>query len=81
MDLALRTDGNMLERVMLSLTRRDILLMNLCLGVVAHDHTRVGSLRSDIESLQTRLTQYQSAPDSSKKRQAGWGEECRCTSP
>lgn len=32
MDLALRTDGNMLERVMLSLTKRDILLMNLCLN-------------------------------------------------
>lgn len=36
------------------------MLMKLCLQVVAHDHTKEGGLRSDIENLQSRLAQYQS---------------------
>ncbi len=78
MGSTLRTDGNLLERVTVTLTRRDIALMNLCLGVVVRDHTRGGSLRSDIESLQTRLALYQSAPKTSQKKQAGWGDDCGC---
>ncbi len=78
MDLALRADGNMLESVRLTVTRRDLALMNLCLQVTAHDHAKGGSLRSDIESLQARLAPYQSAPSASRKKQAGCGEECQC---
>ena len=81
MNSALQTSGNLLERVTLTLTRRDIVLMNLCLQVVAHDHAKGASLRSDIESLQTRLAQYHSAPSSFRKKQVRCGEECRCTSP
>ena len=79
MDTTLQTGGNMLDRIMVTLTRRDVALVNLCLGVVARDHARGGNLRSDIESLQTRLAQYHSA--SSTARQTGCVEECGCTNP
>ncbi len=46
----------MLDRVMLTLTRRDLALMNLCLEVVARNRARNGSLRSDIESLREKLS-------------------------
>ena len=78
MDSALQTGGNLLDRVTVNLTRREVVLMSLCLGVVARDHARGGNLRSDIESLQTRLAQYHAAPSTSRKRQAGCGEECQC---
>ena len=81
MDSALQTSGNMLDRVTVTLTRRDIVLVNLCLGVVARDHARGGNLRSDIESLQTRLAQHQSAPNASRGKQLDCGDDCRCTSP
>lgn len=78
MDLALRTDGNMLEKVTVALTRRDIALIDICLGLVAQNHARGGNLRSDIESLQTRLAQYHSGPSILREKQAGCGEECQC---
>ena len=78
MDSALQTDGNLLDRVKVTLTRRDVALMSLCLRVVARDHTRDGNLRSDIESLQTKLAQCHSGPSTSRKKQAGYGEECQC---
>ena len=64
MDSALQTSGNMLDRVTVTLTRREVALMNLCLGAVARDHARSGNMRSDIESLQTLLTQV--SPNRSK---------------
>ncbi len=56
MDSALQTGGNMLETVTVTFTRREVALMNLCLGVVARDHARGGNLRSDIESLREKLS-------------------------
>lgn len=66
--MALQTSGNMLDRVTVTLSRREIALMNLCLGVVACDHARGGNLRADIESLQTRLAQYHAVPSTFRKR-------------
>ncbi len=52
----LQTGGNMLDRVTVTLTRRDVALMHLCLEVVARDHVQGGNLRSDIESLREKLS-------------------------
>lgn len=80
MESALLTGGSMFDRVTVTFSRRDLLLMNLCLEVVARDHTRSGNLSSDIQSLQSRLTNYQSVANSSNKKQAGCGDDCRCAS-
>ncbi|MBI4303684.1 MAG: hypothetical protein HY665_05055 [Chloroflexi bacterium] len=71
MNAALQTSGNILNKVTISLTRRDIVLMNFCLGVVAREHARGSILCPDIESLQTRLAQYQPATSASEKKQCG----------
>jgi hypothetical protein len=50
MDLAPMAGEDMLDRVALTLSRRDILLMNLCLELVAHDHTRGSTLYADTKT-------------------------------
>jgi len=50
MDLGLKASENPQDRLVLTLNRRDLVLLNLCLEVVAHDHTKGGNLHFDIES-------------------------------
>lgn len=56
MNQVLRGDESLDGKVTVTLTRRDILLLNLCLQVVERDHTRGGTLHFDIQSLRDRLS-------------------------
>ena len=76
MDLGLGVSGSLQDKLVLTLERRDMALLNMCLMVVAHNHTKSSGLRSDIESLQSRLTQQEKAPGSFKKQPCD--DNCRC---
>ncbi len=53
----LKTEGIEPENIYtVILTRRDILLLNLCLQVVERDYTKDGTLHSDIQSLREKLS-------------------------
>jgi hypothetical protein len=50
-------EGRSLEgNVTVTLTRRDILLLNLCLQLVERNHAKDGSLRYDIQGLRAKLS-------------------------
>ena len=53
------------EKVTVTLTQKDILLLKLCLQLVDWNYTRGGTLRFDIQSLRDKLPTQQRAPDDS----------------
>ena len=71
-------NGKMLDRVIVTLTRRDVVLMDLCLGLVARDHARDRNILLDIESLKQRLNRFQLFPGDSRKTQDDCGDNCSC---
>ena len=56
MNLVLREGKSLDDKVKVTLTRRDILLLNLCLQLVERDHTKSGTLHYDIQSLRDKLS-------------------------
>ncbi|OGO22662.1 MAG: hypothetical protein A2Z28_00055 [Chloroflexi bacterium RBG_16_51_9] len=55
MNLALKEGESLEDSVKLTLTRREVLLLELCLKLVARDHVRNGSTCSDVVRLRERL--------------------------
>ncbi len=55
MNLALKEGESLEDSVKLTLTRREVLLLELCLQLVARDHARNGSTCSDVERLREML--------------------------
>lgn len=56
MNLALSEGESLDGKVKVTLTRRDILLLNLCLQFMERDHNRSGTLHYDIQSLVDKLS-------------------------
>ncbi len=56
MNLVLREDESLESKITVTLTRRDIFLLNLCLRMVERDHTKSGTLYYDIQSLRDKLS-------------------------
>lgn len=56
MSPVLREDEGLESKVTVTLTWRDIFLLNLCLQLVEQHHTNGGSLLFDIHSLRDRLS-------------------------
>ncbi len=54
--LALNGSDKLNDEVSIALTRRDILLLKLCLQLVDWNYTRGGTLRFDIQSLRDKLS-------------------------
>ena len=52
----LREDVSMKGKVTVTFTRRDILLLNLCLQLVERDHTKDGTLHFNIQNLRDKLS-------------------------
>ena len=52
----LREGESLEKKVTVTLTRRDILLLNLCLQLVERDHTKGSTLHYDIQSLRDKLS-------------------------
>ena len=52
----LREGESLEKKVTVTLTRRDILLLNLCLQLVERDHTKSSTLHYDIQSLRDKLS-------------------------
>ena len=55
MNLILREDESLESKITVTLTRRDIFLLNLCLQMVERNHAQSGSLFYDIQSLRDKL--------------------------
>lgn len=55
MNLALKEGESLEDSVKLTLTRREVLLLELCLQLVTRDHARNGSTCSDVERLREML--------------------------
>lgn len=55
MNLALKEGENLEDSIKLTLTRREVLLLELCLQLVARDHTKNGTTCFDVERLRDRL--------------------------
>ncbi len=56
MNLAPKEGESLEGKVMVTLTRRDMLLLKLCLDLVDKDYTRGGVLHLDIQSLRGKLS-------------------------
>ena len=56
MKLALKEGESLEDSVKLTLTRREVLLLELCLHLVARDHARNGTTCFDVERLLERLS-------------------------
>ncbi len=56
MNPVLKKGESLESKVTVTLTQRDILLLNLCLQLVEQHHTNSGSLHFDIQSLRDRLS-------------------------
>jgi hypothetical protein len=55
MNLILKEGESLEDSVKLTLTRREVLLLELCLQLVSRDHAKNGSTCSDVERLRERL--------------------------
>ncbi len=53
----LKKSINQEEEVAVILTRRDILLLNLCLRLVVLNHSKSGTMRFDIQNLRDKFPQ------------------------
>ena len=56
MNLAPKEGQSLEGKVTVTLTRRDILLLKLCLELVARNYTRDDTLHFDIQSLRDKLS-------------------------
>lgn len=56
MNLVLSGNETLESKVALTLTKRDILLLNLCLEVVDWHHAKGGTIHFDIRSLREKLS-------------------------
>ena len=53
--------GSLEEKVNIILTRRDIMLLKLCVNAMAHSHAR-GTLGYDLETLRSKLEAQENIP-------------------
>ncbi len=55
MNLALKEGESLEDRIELTLTRREMLLLELCLQLVTRNHAKNGTACSDVERLREKL--------------------------
>ena len=65
MNRVLRKSESLEGTVTVTLTQRDLLLLDLCLGLIARHYAQKGTLSFDIQSLRDKLPTQQWAPDDS----------------